>query len=274
VATCPSCQTENPDGFRFCGACGAQLPEQPQTERRERRVISVLFADLVGFTSRSERADVEDVDAFLAPYVQLLRREIEHHGGVVCKLMGDGVMAVFGAPTTHEDDSERAVRAGLAICRGVAEESGLQVRVGVTGGEALVTMAGAGAVDALGDVVNTASRLESAAPVGGVLVDGRTYRATSRAIRYDAADAVAARGKAEPVECWRATQPRSIVPEQARTNELSLVGRDSRSACCAGCWTGPRPSPRRSSPRSSASPASASPGWSPNSTTTSTRSRA
>ena len=226
MASCPSCQAENPDGFRFCGACGAPLPLEASREQRERRVVSVLFADLVGFTSRSDRADVEDVDAFVTPYVRLLRRGIERHGGVVCKVMGDGVMALFGAPTTHEDDPERAVRAGLAVCRGVAEEGGLHVRVGVTSGEALVTIDGAGAVDALGDVVNTASRLESAAPVGGVLVDGRTYRATSRAIRFDAADAVEAKGKSEPVACWRAMEPRSIVPEQARTNELTLVGRE------------------------------------------------
>ncbi len=101
VATCPSCLAKSPDGFRFCGACGAPLPLEASSEWRERRVVSVLFADLVGFTSRSERTDVEDVDAFLAPYLLLLRREINRHGGVVCKLMGDGVMAVFGAPTTR-----------------------------------------------------------------------------------------------------------------------------------------------------------------------------
>ena len=190
--------------------------------------MSVVFADLAGFTRRSEQLDVEDVEGFLAPYLAVLRSEVERTGGRVVKFTGDGVMAMFGAATAHEDDPERAVRAALGICERVSEagDADLRVRVGVTSGEALVSHDPAGGMDAVGDVVNTAARLESAAPLGGVLVDGWTYRATERAIRYETADAVLAKGKAQPVEAWVALAARSIVPEQMRMAGLPLVGRD------------------------------------------------
>ncbi len=194
-------------------------------------MVSVLFADLVGYTTRSERLDVEDVEAFLAPYHDLLRAEVERTGGVVAKFTGDGVMALFGAPVAHEDDPERAVRCAIAICGAVAdrradESNPLRVRVGVTTGESLVMVDDHGAPDAVGDVVNTASRLESAAPVGGVLVDDWTYRATSRVIRYaDAVQQVAAKGKTDPVPAWVALEPLSAVPEQVRADDQPLVGR-------------------------------------------------
>src|SRR5438874_8921397 len=149
--------------------------------RRERKVVTVLFADLVGFTTRAEELDPEDVAAILRPYHERLRAELERRGGTVEKFIGDAVMAVFGAPVAHEDDPERAVRAALAICDAIAEDGQLQVRVAVTTGEALVTLnarmsEGEGMV--AGDVVNTAARLQAAAPVNGVLVDESTRRAT------------------------------------------------------------------------------------------------
>jgi class 3 adenylate cyclase len=110
MAVCAHCGQDNPDGFRFCGSCGSPMAEAPRTE--ERKVVTVLFADLVGFTGRSERMDVEDVRGTLAPYHALLRDQLEHYGGTVEKFIGDAVMALFGAPVTHEDDPERAVRAG------------------------------------------------------------------------------------------------------------------------------------------------------------------
>ena len=196
-------------------------------------MVSVLFADLVGFTSRSERLDVDEVEAFLAPYQALLRREVERTGGLVAKSTGDGVMALFGADAAHEDDPERAVRCGLGISQRLVDERAetesvppLRVRVGVTTGEALVSRDTLGNLDAVGDVVNTAARLESAAPADGVLVDEWTYRATDRVIRYESAAAVDAKGKSEPVAVWRAFEPRSIVPEQARESGLPLVGRE------------------------------------------------
>ena len=134
--------------------------------RRERKVVTVLFADLVGFTARSESLDPEDVEAILRPYHERLRTELEHRGGTVEKFVGDAVMAVFGAPVAHEDDPERAVRAALAIRDGIAEDGKLEVRVAVNTGDALVNIdarpeLGEGMV--AGDVVNTASRLQSAA---------------------------------------------------------------------------------------------------------------
>ena len=233
-------------------------------------MVSVLFADLVGFTSRSEGLDVEDVEGFLSRYHQLLRGELERHGGTVEKFIGDAVMALFGAPVAYEDDAERAVRSALSIQDAVAEMRerdgvDLRVRVGVTTGEALV--AGCRSWGwwgmASGDVVNTAARLESAAPVDGVLVDAYTHRATERVIRYAEVDAVVAKGKAELVEAWRAVEPRSIVPEQARVGGLALVGRDARGRPAARTrLTGRGASPRRSWCRSSVSRGSARPGWS------------
>jgi class 3 adenylate cyclase len=229
MVACASCGTENPDGFRMCGMCGAPLVPLVEA-RRQRRVVSVLFVDLVGYTRRSERLDVEDVEAFLAPYHDLLREEVERTGGVITKFIGDGMMALFGAPVAHEDDPERAVRCGLAICSTLAnvlpaDADPLHVRVGVTTGEALVVLQETGMPDAVGDVVNTAARLESMAPVDRVLVDEWTYRATSRAIVYARSVEVAAKGKSEQVMAWEAVEPVSAVPEQVRIEDQPLVGR-------------------------------------------------
>src|SRR6266480_4146891 len=141
--------------------------------RQERKVVTVLFCDLVGFTSRAEEMDPEDVAALLAPYQARLKDELERYGGTVEKFIGDAVMALFGAPTAHEDDPERAVRAALAIRDWIVEEGDLQVRIAVTTGEALVALGARpseGEGMAAGDVVNTAARLQSAAPVNGILV--------------------------------------------------------------------------------------------------------
>ena len=152
-------------------------------------MVTVLFADLVGFTSRSEQLDPEDVRATLTPYFARLREELERRGGTVEKFIGDAVMAVFGAPTAHEDDPERAVRAALAIRDALAEmndqdpDLDLHVRVGVNTGEALISLSASplsGEGMAAGDVVNTAARLQEAAPVDGILVGETTYLATER----------------------------------------------------------------------------------------------
>ena len=208
--------------------CGAPLPVAV-AEQRERRVVTTLFADLAGFTRRSEALDVEDVEGFLDPYLAVLREEVERTGGLVAKFTGDGVMALFGALVAHEDDPERAVRCGLGICERVGELAGeLHVRVGITTGEAMVTFPSEGHPDAIGDVINTAARLEAAAPADGVLVDGWTYRATSRAIDYREHEPIAAKGKSEPVAVWVAQAPRSIIPEQQR-DQLPIVGRDAET---------------------------------------------
>src|SRR6476620_2632623 len=181
---CADCGRENPDEARFCLACGARL-QAAAPAREERKVVSILFADLVGFTSRAEKLDPEDVRATLSPYYARLRAELERRGGTVEKFIGDAVMAVFGAPVVPEDDPERAVRAGLAIRDAIVEDGQLQVRVAVTTGEALVSLDASpaeGESMVAGDVVNTAARVQSSAPVNGVLVDETTQRATARAI--------------------------------------------------------------------------------------------
>ena len=196
--------------------------------RRERKVVTVVFCDLVGFTAQAESMDPEDVEALLRPYHERVRAELERHGGTVEKFIGDAVMALFGAPTAHEDDPERAVRAALAI-RDFAVEDELELRVGITTGEALVSLDArpdAGEGMASGDVVNTAARLQSAAPVNGVLTDDTTYRATRHLIDYEDAAAVEAKGKAEPIAVWHALAARSRfgvdVAHEARSE---LVGR-------------------------------------------------
>src|SRR6476659_8045302 len=198
-------------------------------QRRERKVVTVVFCDLVGFTARAESMDPEDVEAVLRPYHERVRAELERHGGTVEKFIGDAVMALFGAPTAHEDDPERAVRAALAIRDWIREEGDLQVRVAVTTGEALVAL-GARPMEgegmASGDVVNTAARLQSAAPVNGVLVDETTYRATQQPVSYEPREAVAAKGKSEPIRVWEAVDARSRFGVDVRSSGAPLVGRE------------------------------------------------
>jgi class 3 adenylate cyclase len=173
--------------------------------------VTVLFADLVGFTSRAEQMDPEDVRALLSPFYARLRAELERFGGTVEKFIGDAVMALFGAPAAHEDDPERAVLAALAIRDWVRAEERIQVRLAVNTGEALVVLGARPAEGegmAAGDVVNTAARLQAAAPVNGILVGERTFRATREVIDYRDAPPVSAKGKREPVTAWEAMQAR------------------------------------------------------------------
>jgi class 3 adenylate cyclase/tetratricopeptide (TPR) repeat protein len=198
--------------------------------RRERKVVSVLFCDLVGFTSRAEQLDPEDVADLLAKYHARLRDELEHHGGTVEKFIGDAVMALFGAPVAHEDDPERAVRAALAIRNWAQTQDDLQVREAVTTGEAVVTLGARpseGEGMAAGDVVNTAARLQAAAPLNSVLVDETTFRATRHVVDYRDAEAVEAKGKAEPVPVWEAREVRSRFGTEVLDHTAeALVGRE------------------------------------------------
>jgi class 3 adenylate cyclase len=231
---CPRCGETNPTEFRFCGHCGAPL-EAAEAAQEERKLVTVVFADLVNFTSRAASLDPEDVRALVAPYYANARRELERFGGTVEKFIGDAVMAIFGAPVAREDDPERAVRAAFALRDTVAELNAarpaldLHVRIAVATGEALVALrarveAGEGMVS--GDVVNTASRLQSAAPVDGILVGESTYRATERAIEYRKAKPVVAKGKVEPVQVWKAVAPRADAGGDALVlDRVPLVGR-------------------------------------------------
>jgi class 3 adenylate cyclase/tetratricopeptide (TPR) repeat protein len=220
--------------------CGSPLSDPGQT-REERKVVSVLFVDLVGFTARSDRADPEDVRARLRPYHSRLKRETERFGGTLEKFVGDAVVAVFGAPFAHEDDAERAVRAGLRVLEAIDDLNQatpsleLAVRAAVDTGAAVVAINarpehGEGIVT--GDVVNTASRLQQAAPGGALIVGETTYRATRAAIEYTELAAVSVKGKAAPLPVWRAVGARArigldlesgVVPFVGRKHELALL---------------------------------------------------
>src|SRR5919108_389472 len=230
MPTCRSCGQENPDGARFCNACAAPLAADVPEGREERKVVTVLFCDLVGFTARAEQMDPEDVRALLAPYHARLRSELERFGGTVEKFIGDAAMALFGAPVAHEDDPERAVRAALAIRDWVREEEQLQVRIAVNTGEALIALAArpeAGEGMASGDVVNTTARLQSAAPINGILAGEMTYRATRHVIDYAEHEPVEAKGKTQPVVVWEVLEARSRFGVDVRQHGAApLLGRE------------------------------------------------
>jgi len=266
--TCSSCGTENREGARFCRACGAALartcpnghpvaadarfcddcgaavegvpatnaasrPAAPEAVA-ERRMVSVLFADLVGFTTYSEGRDAEDVRELLSRYFDTCRTIIVRYGGTVEKFIGDAVMAVWGAPVATEDDADRAVRAALELVRGVEElgaevgAADLRARAGVLTGEAAVNVGATGEGMVAGDLVNTASRIQSTAEPGTVLVGEATRRATEASVVYEPAGTHALKGRAEPVLLWRVMRVVAATRGHLRTEglEAPFVGRD------------------------------------------------
>jgi class 3 adenylate cyclase/tetratricopeptide (TPR) repeat protein len=242
MIACPSCGSENAESAKFCSECGSALSVTAR-RREERKVVTVVFADLVGSTARAERLDPEDVRAVLLPYHERLRTELERHGGTVEKFIGDAVVGVFGAPAAHEDDPERAVRAALAIQETIAEMNRadptleLEVRIGVNTGEAIVALDARpelGEAIVAGDVINTGARIQSAAPPGGILVGDYTYRSTRRAVEYEPAEPVVAKGKAEPLAVWRAIARRASFGIDLSDVRSPLVGRDDEREVLAG----------------------------------------
>ena len=240
---CSACGQDNPEIARFCLACGAPLGEE-DTRREERRIVSVVFVDLVGFTSRSEQLDPEDVRAILTPYHETVRVELESFGGVVEKFVGDAVMAVFGAPTAHGDDPERAVRAALAVREAVealnVQQPGLELRIrgAVNTGEAVVALSARPALGeamVAGDVVNTASRLQQHAPVGEIVVGEETYRATRSAVEYEPLEAVTAKGKTAPIAAWRAVATASATGERGLSS-TPFIGRAGEVGLLDATW--------------------------------------
>jgi class 3 adenylate cyclase/tetratricopeptide (TPR) repeat protein len=214
VAACPSCGATNPPGQRFCGECGTQLdvsatPTAPAVAV-ERRLVSVLFADLVGFTPLSEDRDAEEVRELLSRYFELAAGIVGRYGGQVEKFIGDAVMAVWGTPVAQEDDAERAVRAALELVSAVSEfgrEAGLPelaARAAVLTGEAAVNLGAAGQGMVAGDLVNTASRVQGTADPGAVLVGETTRRSTEAAIAYVDVGLHELKGKADATQLWQA----------------------------------------------------------------------
>ena len=243
---CPRCGTENADAARFCNDCGDPLTDSAAARSEERKIVSVLFCDLVGFTAASEGADPEDVRARIRPYHASVRHELERYGGTVEKFIGDAVMAVFGAPAAHEDDPERAVRAGLRIIEAIAElnerepELKLEVRVGINTGPAVVALQarpeqGEGIV--AGDVVNTAARIQAAAGVNEVAVSEETYRQTERIVVYEPLAPVNVKGKSEPVHLYRAVEARGrFGADLIRTQDTLFVGREVEKTLLQGLF--------------------------------------
>ena len=251
---CPSCGRENPAGAKFCIECGSALeaaPAEPAPARpaaqlaraealpEERRQATVLFADLSGYTAVAERMDPERVKSMVDRALRRLGEEVTRYGGSVDKFIGDNVMAVFGAPVSHEDDPERAVRAGLAmqaameeINERVAADIGteFELRVGVNSGEVLAGQVGDG-YTVIGDPVNVAARLQQAARPGSVTVGEVTYRLTRGSIEYAELEPLVLKGKAEPVAAWEAERAlvggRAAQPSRAST---PLIGRDEEAS--------------------------------------------
>jgi predicted ATPase/class 3 adenylate cyclase len=242
---CPTCGATIAGTEKFCGECGAALtPEKAQPSAAtdhgeaplvaERRFVSVLFADLVGFTAASERRDAEDTRDLLARYFELCRRLIELYGGSVEKFIGDAVVAVWGAPVATEDDPERAVRAALELVEAVqalGDEVGdpeLRARAGVLSGEAAVTLGASVETMVAGDLVNTASRVQAVAQPGTVLVGEGTRRATELAVVYESAGNYELKGKTGLVPLWRALRVVSggRGALKAEGLEAPFVGRD------------------------------------------------
>ncbi len=245
AVTCPNCGASNEPTDRFCGQCGQALaegaasaapdagPDVRSAPTSERRLVSVLFADLVGFTSFSEHRDPETVREVLSRYFETCQQLIARYGGTVEKFIGDAVMAVWGTPTAQEDDAERAVRAALDLTSTVATlgtEVGaeLQARAGVLTGEAAVNLDAGNQGMVAGDLVNTASRIQSVAQPGTVYVGEATRRATEAAIAYEPSGDHELKGKSEPVPLWRALRVVAGRKGSLRTSGLDapFVGRD------------------------------------------------
>ncbi len=246
AGACPSCGTATEPGEKFCGACGEPLV--PGTQRvaptaegstaagtasaariAERRLVTVLFADLVGYTTLAEGKDPEAARELLSRFNDTARRLIETYGGTVEKFIGDAVMAVWGTPVAREDDAERAVRAALELLPAVAAlEPTLQARAGILTGETAVNIGAIGEGMVVGDVVNTAARLQSAAPPGGVLVGEATMHAASSAIAFEPVGDQDLKGKSAPVPAWRPLRVIAQRGGQGRSDlpEPPFVGRD------------------------------------------------
>jgi class 3 adenylate cyclase len=233
VAThpCARCGSAAPDGARFCPSCGAA---QQQAPREERRVVTVLFGDLSGFTELSEARDAEEVKAIIDRAFERITDIVDRYGGHIDKIIGDEVMAVFGAPQAHEDDAERAVRAALVIQRALQEDSAelerergipLRMHIGLNTGEVVAGfVGGSDSYTVVGDAVNTARRIGDAAEAGQILVGEMTHDSTQDAIEYRRVGQVTAKGKRVQVQVWEALAELGL-PGERTVRAAPLIGR-------------------------------------------------
>ncbi len=228
AVNCPACGEDVPAGARFCPDCGHALLRRPD----ERRLVTVLMADIVGFTALSETADPETVKNLVDRCFQALVDVITTYGGSLDKIVGDQIVAQFGAPTAHEDDAERAVRSAVAMreaLEAVAQETHhrFALRIGINTGEVLVgAMRAGGDPTVMGDVVNTASRLQTTAEPGQIVVGNATYLATRNVVRYDPLGDLELRGRGESVPAWSLSAVTRPPGRPRRARRAPLVGRD------------------------------------------------
>ncbi len=238
MIACPGCGLEAPNNFAFCPKCGAKLTS-PHSMHEERKVVTTLFCDLAAFTAMSEAADPEDVDACLDEYFARATKVIESHGGTVEKFIGDAVVGLFGVPVVHEDDPERAVRAGLRIVEALEgmtrpDGSPLEVRIGINTGEALVRLdvdpvSGRGFLT--GDAVNVAARLEAAAPLGEVVIGQLTHSLVETAFVTEPLQPLILKGKSEPALAWQVIKPVAYTGLRTAGESATLfVGREGELA--------------------------------------------
>ena len=235
MTRCPSCGQENPDGFRFCGACGAELAPAPAV-REVRKTVTVLFCDVSGSTAMGERLDPESTRRVMARYFDATRAAVERHGGTVEKFIGDAVMAVFGIPVVHEDDALRAVRAAIDIRESLGRlndelerDWGVRIesRIGLNTGEVVT---GEGDSIATGDAVNVAARLEQLAAPGETLIGGSTHRLVRDAVTAEPLEPLAAKGKSEPMAAFRLKNLVEGAEFISRRLDSPLVGRENELA--------------------------------------------
>jgi class 3 adenylate cyclase/tetratricopeptide (TPR) repeat protein len=240
LVSCPACGGENPPGQRFCGHCGNALEPAPgPLPTEERRLATIVFADISGFTNLSKTKDPEDLRALVDSCMAKLGEIVERYGGAVDKVIGDALMAVFGAPVAHEDDPERAVRAALEMQRCAAENAAdfgeLALRVGVNTGDVFFAPVGPDErPTVMGSAVNAAQRLQAAAPQGAVLVGETTHGSTRTAIRYDEVGSVQVKESEDPLPAWRALE--ALAFTERSVSAVAMVGREREHARLRAIW--------------------------------------